>query len=246
MTRRQHHWRKIGPLSDLKKQFLAGTVYEPKDQPKEEFRPMLPMRHRDWNKATVGKGRNTIAMGTKRGTNGSLTFSIPLAMAEEYLKKYGDGLPSIHMKVIKRPDGFLLIRSKPDEWGRKFSPGGGNTMGLLDYRVFYDDSSYEWIPQIEPFGSTVVEAKIQEGGIWVPLPPVEKRNALMPYISKRVKHKTWNYHGSGVARGEPSSAPQEAPKPNGEGHMYLVMVPPERDEQFHMLLRFLKLEALKE
>jgi hypothetical protein len=201
---------------------------------------MLPIRHRNWNKAAVAKGRNTVAMGNKRGTDGSLTFSIPTTIAREYLQKYGDGLQTIHMKIIKKSDGFLLVRSKPEEWGRKFSPGGVG----MDYRIFYGDSSYDWIPQMEPFGSTPTDSKIMDGGIWVGLPPVDKRNALMPYrphtqhLSRRASQRPPS--SSGEVRSTPPSAAGEA------GHMYLVMVPSEKDEQFHTLLRFLKLEALKE
>jgi hypothetical protein len=178
-----------------------------------------------------------------------------MAMAQEYLKKYGDGLPSIHMKIIKRPDGLLLMRTKLDEWGRKFSQGG-----QFDYRIFYDNNSYDWISQIEPFGSTVTEAKIMDGGIWVAMPPVEKRQALMAYKGPRLKkkyRKAMAYVHSPEARParQSSSTPSatyqppgmyQPPSGAGEGHMYLVMVPAEKDDQFHTLLRFLKLEALKE
>jgi hypothetical protein len=186
-------------------------------------------------------------------------------MAKEYLQRHGDGLQTIHMKLVKRPDGLLLMRSKPDEWGRKFSPGG-----QFDYRVFYDNNSYDWISQIEPFGSTVTEARIVDGGILVSMPPVEKRNALMAYTGPRYTKKYRRetrvpvaLHqdlppaiqpppGAGeVNRSTPPSAADDASRSGllrsqTEGHMYLVLVPPEKDEKFHTLLRFLKLEALKE
>jgi hypothetical protein len=171
-------------------------------------------------------------------------------MAQEYLQKYADGMPTIHMKIIKKSDGFLLMRSGVREWGRKFSPGGGG----LDYRIFYDESSYDWVSQIEPFGSTATEASIMDGGIWVAMPPVEVRNKLLANTGPR--HRKWSRgvlieeHHIPKARSTPPSGADigtlQPPSGAGEGHIYLVMVPSERDEQFHTLLRFLHLEALKE
>ena len=196
---------------------------------------------RNWNMPTVSKGRDTRALVPRgrHGNRGSLTFSFPKKLGDSLLAKFANGQPYCHLKMERQGDHFLLKASKLGEFGRKFTLS--NAMGR-DYRVFFDAAIYKWIDEIEPFAATETTAQITDGGVLVQMPSKDKRVPLpeIEYRQRRLHYER---------KSEPLPEPEEVRgiiPLEPQDTLYLVSVPPEKDGKFHMMLRFLKLEAIKE
>ena len=206
---------------------------------------------RDWTKATIARAHDTRALAARgggHGNAGSLTFSFPLELTRQFLQRHCNGREIVHMRLTMRGNQLFLAATKDGEHGRKLSLSTTKT----GYRLFFDGANYPWIRSIKPFGATVTEAKLDHEGIVVTMPPEKDRNPIEPYVqyAPRRRHPYPPVH---VPAPQPIPAPAPAPAPapvvllpEPTGKLYLVMVPPEKDQQFHTLLRFLQLEALKE
>jgi hypothetical protein len=201
---------------------------------------------RDWNRSTVAKAHDTRELarkaGGRHGNAGSLTFSIHLELAQQFLQRFCNGMDHAYVRLEVHGDEILILPSGEGERGRKLS----RNSAASDYRAFFDGSNYPWIKEIAPFSSTYAKTRLTERGILLTLPPVKDRRPIMPYTQYTPRRPSASVPKPRVALHRPSNPPPVEAKPASTGHMYLVLVPPDVDDKFHMLLRFLKLEALKE
>jgi hypothetical protein len=203
-------------------------------------------RHRDWTQSTISKAHDTRELtqrgGSRRGNVGSLTFSISLGIGGQFLARFCNGHEHTRVRLELNGSGILMLPANSGEVGRRFS----FSTYKQDYRAFFDAGNYPWIEPIKPFGATYTPVKLTDRGLYIPIPPEKDRKPIEPYIQYKPRSRR--------AYPLPQNLPvaQQAVKeltevlPPSSGQLYLVMVPRETDEQFHTLLRFLKLEALKE
>jgi hypothetical protein len=201
--------------------------------------------NRDWTQSTIGKAHDTRELtrrGGGHGNAGSLTLSFSLAIGKQFLTRFCNGHDYTRVKLEIHGGDVLILPAKSEEPGRKFSL---STYGR-DYRSFFDGGNYPWINAIPAFGATPTPTKLTDRGILMTMPAEKDRRPIEPYnqYRPRLRHAYPSTPNLPVAQQAVKELTEVLPPSSGQ--LYLVMVPRETDEQFHTLLRFLKLEALRE
>ena len=168
---------------------------------------------------------------------GSLTFSIALTTGRQFLSRFCNGDEYARVRLETNGNDILLLPSKPGGQGRKLSLSTNKT----DYRAFFDGGNYPWITAIKPFGATYAPTRLTDHGLLMAMPAEKDRMPIEPYIQYRPRQR----HAYPPKPSLPTVPSLPTTPPPANGQLYLVMVPREMDAQFHTLLRFLKLEALR-